>query len=107
MGNVVTVRTRVAHANAPCYRAGSVSRIANLGASPTTSTTRTLTRPTHGASAPRSDVHSMLRLGPRAQPFAFSGGIHTVGVCLRAQDTTQWEAKVWWSQEHVQWGPMG
>ena len=27
--------------------------------------------------------------------------------CFRAQDTTQWEAEVWWSQEHVQWGPMG
>ena len=51
--------------NAPLPRRQRL-RDANLSDVPTTSTTR-LTRPTHGASMPRSDVHSMLRLGPRAQ----------------------------------------
>jgi hypothetical protein len=65
MGNDVTVRTRAAHGNAPSLRRQR-PRDANLSAVPTTSSTR-VTRPTHGASMPRSDVHSMLRLGPRAQ----------------------------------------
>ena len=56
--------------------------------------------------APRA-AFSMLRPDLRAEPFAFCGGVPVGHMCLRAQDTTQWEAEVWWSQEHVQWGPMG
>ena len=61
----VTVRTRVAHENAPSPRRQRRHDV-NLSDVPTTSTTK-LTRPTHGAPVPRSDVHSMFRLGPRAQ----------------------------------------